>query len=71
MQFNRDHKPFTLSSCEKNQIKREDDIQKEFQKYKDMIKGFASKEPNEVEEYWNQLKDEWDLGQASNIYRCE
>jgi len=68
--FYRDQKPFTLSYCD-IRIHNEDDILEEVQKYKDLITVTRSTEMKDLEEYWNQTIDEWDLEQANYIYRCE
>lgn len=71
MLFHRDHKPFSLSSCDNIEIKSEDDILKEFQTFRDIIEVSDSKDPIEIEEYWKQIKSGWDIEKASTIYLCE
>jgi len=70
MQFERDHQPFAINSCEGRIIANAADIRTELQKYRNLLTWSGPENLKETDEIWSLIVERWNPEEAAHIHRC-
>lgn len=70
MEFSQNNQSFMINNCENLKISNIDDLQYELQKYKNLLTFSLPIDPVETDAIWRIFIENWDIGQATLIYKC-